>query len=44
MTYHTMYCIRNYFLLFLCGSAAVNGFGYSINSKCDRINTIRSRS
>ena len=44
MTYHTMYCIRNYFLLFLCGSAAVNGFGYSINSKCDRINTIRGRS
>ena len=42
MTYHTMYCIRNYFLLFLCGSSAVNGFGYSINSKCDRINTIRN--
>ena len=41
MTYHTMYCIRNYFLLFLCGSSAVNGFSYSINSKCDRINTIR---
>ena len=43
MTYCNKYThtFRNYFLLFICGCATVNGFGYSINSKCDRINTMR---
>ena len=41
MTYCNTYTFRNYFLLFICGCASVNGFGYSINSKCDRINTMR---
>ena len=41
MTYSNTYTFRNYFLLFICGCATVNGFGYSINSKCDRINTMR---
>ena len=41
MTYSNTYTFRKYFLLFICGCATVNGFGYSINSKCDRINTMR---